>query len=592
MEGQLARAAVLYATQTGTAQAMALDVAEHLSANGVAAVACAVDEYALERLSDAGTLVVWIAATTGAGVPPTSFAAVWRRLLARALTEAQPLLGRRHVVLGLGDSSYTHYNVVARRLSARLQQLGAAQDVLALQLVDAAAVGGPWPQYVHWRGLLLARCAPAPLRSVAPVPPSPYRVDENCGAGPDEAQPGDLCALELNARVTAPAHWHEVRRVRVAVAGVQPGEVVYVWPANTGRVDGQLPRVALPPADEGMLHRSADESVDSWLLRHGLEPARRVRVWGNAPAAWWHGRALALRTWMSWVFDPWAPAQPYFAVRVAAHYSSQRSDPARAERLADMGRNPFSAGVCAWALDERRTASEVLEELACRGCDVPLALLLSALPLHQPRPYSVASVEPGHCSLLVAVAQRRTPLGRLREGRVGATLRCSPPLLRVAIAPGPAPLAALAAWHARPGLLVTAGTGVAGVASLAAGPRPQWTLYHGCRDAALDGLELLCPELTTQDRRATWVAQSRVSGAAHRYVWHALLADSAHVHATLWAQDGFAAVVGSSRMARDVLSALATVVRLHGASNMELEAARDAVQLLVQRGRIVLDVWD
>jgi sulfite reductase alpha subunit-like flavoprotein len=60
--------------------------------------------------------------------------AAWRRLLSARLPK-DLLEKQRFAVFGLGDSGYINYNVVAKKLFRRLQQLG-AQPVLDLGLGD------------------------------------------------------------------------------------------------------------------------------------------------------------------------------------------------------------------------------------------------------------------------------------------------------------------------------------------------------------------------------------------------------------------------------------------------------------------------
>ncbi len=83
-----------------------------------------------------------------------------------------------------------------------------------------------------------------------------------------------------------------------------------------------MPPVCLE-ASGGVAHCVPVESVATWMRRVGL--ADDVwRVWSSEPEcadAWWQGRALALSQWLTWVFDPWAVAEPYHALRVAAQYT-------------------------------------------------------------------------------------------------------------------------------------------------------------------------------------------------------------------------------------------------------------------------------
>ena len=61
--------------------------------------------------------------TTGDGDVPDTMMSFWRFLLRRDLSP-QSLSNVKCAVFGLGDSAYAQFNVVARKLHARLRQLG------------------------------------------------------------------------------------------------------------------------------------------------------------------------------------------------------------------------------------------------------------------------------------------------------------------------------------------------------------------------------------------------------------------------------------------------------------------------------------
>lgn len=137
---------------------------------------------------------------------------------------------------------------------------------------------------------------------------------------------------------------------------------------------------------------------------------------------------------------------------------------------------------------------------------------------------------------------------------------------------------------------MTAGTGIGGVLSFFGGSSEKldWTLYHGCRDRKVDdlGVDALLGSL----RKVTW-AESRVVGAPFKYVWHAMLADSAEIWDILWgAGGGFMVVVGSTGMARDVDSVLATIIKQQSGKSHD-----DAVAMVKQKqleSKILVDVWN
>jgi sulfite reductase alpha subunit-like flavoprotein len=127
------RVLVLYASQTGHAADAAERVAAAASRRGFAASLLSADAFDVAALPREAR-VVFVVATAGDGEFPDAAARLWRFLL-RADLPAGALGGVRAAVFGLGDSSYAKYNAAARKLAARLAQLG-AQPLCARGLGD------------------------------------------------------------------------------------------------------------------------------------------------------------------------------------------------------------------------------------------------------------------------------------------------------------------------------------------------------------------------------------------------------------------------------------------------------------------------
>ncbi|GAA55585.1 NADPH-dependent diflavin oxidoreductase 1, partial [Clonorchis sinensis] len=88
---------------------------------------CPLDSYTpINRLAKECDPIVFVCSTTGYGVPPDNMCQFWRRLMSRNLPVGRALpTNLRFAVLGLGDSSYPKFNIVAKKLYRRLVQLGA-----------------------------------------------------------------------------------------------------------------------------------------------------------------------------------------------------------------------------------------------------------------------------------------------------------------------------------------------------------------------------------------------------------------------------------------------------------------------------------
>lgn len=125
---------VLYASQTGQAEEIALQTAKALQTAGVPlrlAVLGTVDRAELR----ATTRALFITATYGEGDPPDSAAAFVDKVM--GAPDGADLAGLHIGVLALGDSSYRHYCGFGRALDGWLQRQG-AQPLFARIDVDKA----------------------------------------------------------------------------------------------------------------------------------------------------------------------------------------------------------------------------------------------------------------------------------------------------------------------------------------------------------------------------------------------------------------------------------------------------------------------
>jgi sulfite reductase alpha subunit-like flavoprotein len=105
------------------------------------------DDYDISQLPHE-RYVVMIVATAGDGETPATMRSFWRFLLNKSLS-ASSLQGMNVGVFGLGDSSYAKFNACARRMTTRLQQLG-AHHCVPLGLGDDQAGYGYYTAWNDW----------------------------------------------------------------------------------------------------------------------------------------------------------------------------------------------------------------------------------------------------------------------------------------------------------------------------------------------------------------------------------------------------------------------------------------------------------
>lgn len=117
------RLLVLYGSQTFTAQEAAERIWRTSKALNFHGPVQAMDEYPISRLIQE-KFAIFVCATTGQGDEPDNMKRFWKFLLRKSLP-ANSLVKLKFGVLAFGDSSYTKFNFVGKKLHKRLLQLGA-----------------------------------------------------------------------------------------------------------------------------------------------------------------------------------------------------------------------------------------------------------------------------------------------------------------------------------------------------------------------------------------------------------------------------------------------------------------------------------
>ena len=123
-----AKLTILFATESGNAEALALAAKRDATRLGFAARVLDAADATPAALATAGTLLV-IASTWGEGEAPQRATRFLRALLA---DDAPRLDGLRFAVLALGDRAYTQFCETGQTIDIRLEALGAARAATRL----------------------------------------------------------------------------------------------------------------------------------------------------------------------------------------------------------------------------------------------------------------------------------------------------------------------------------------------------------------------------------------------------------------------------------------------------------------------------
>ncbi|KAG6216043.1 NAPDH-dependent diflavin reductase [Claviceps purpurea] len=511
---------VSYGSETGNAQDMAEELGKLCQRLHFTTTVKDLDSVDLRELLQ-HELVVFVISTTGQGDMPHNTLAFWKRLLRKKLPPGC-LSELRYTCCGLGDSTYLKFNWAARKLTRRLDQLGASTFLEPCE-ADEQFPEGIEGSFVRWADGLrkhLTEHHPDPQgRDAIPenemLPPNfslapamnqcrrdiPQDYSEELPSAPPSdllPVPNSHCATLIeDKRITPPTHWQDVRLISLEIPealALNPGDCVTVYAKNFPEDVQKV--ISLMEWDQ-----IADEPLDLSLcsLPGGL----------HAPSP------CTLRDLLLHNIDINAVPRRSFLKNLS--YFSDNQD--HKDRLLEFTMTEYLDEYFDYATRSRRTIIEVLEEFD--SVRVPAHRILDVFPLIRGRDFSIAnynplsaassasSPSPTRIQLLIALVQYRTILRKPRQGLCSRyiSLLQNPSTLSVTIKP------VLSAIHGplnaeRPLIAFATGTGIAPVRSLIqerlshklpSGARPQTMLFFGNRNRGADYFfaeewEALAPE--------------------------------------------------------------------------------------------------
>ncbi|OQR95841.1 NADPH-dependent diflavin oxidoreductase [Thraustotheca clavata] len=578
---------VLYGSATGTAQDVAEQIGRMASARLVPTVISAMDDFAIETLPNL-THVVFVVATTGDGEAPENMTQSWKLLLRKSLG-SDSLSNVHTAVFGLGDSSYAKYNAVARRLQARLVQLGASEIIDRGLGDDQHELGyhgalNPWLEKL-WSKLLATfnhlpvnfvvddspkMIAPKYKVSITNVksPPCPHTFY----APPKSVLPqlnGQLIMAKLvkNDRLTAEDWTQDVRHVQLEIPSIEykPGDIALLYPENVD-VDG----------------------INALLNRLNLDKKTMLVVDRVDGAAHDFPSPMTIEELVRKYLDIFGTPRRSFFERLSL-FAIDEEEKEKLLELASPGGADLLSDYCT---RERRTFVEVLCDF--KSCHVPLEYLLEFIPRLQPRAYSIASssqMQTKAIELTIGLVEYRTPYKRLKRGICSQYLTS---LTHGAILPvwiktgvfSPPPLD-------KDVILIGPGTGIAVMRALVYS-RTQATgkthLYVGCRHAAKDFLY--------KDEWKVLVANGTLSSLhtafsrdqAWKMYVQGKLNETKQLVFQVLSSGGYCLVAGSAkRMPSDVYEAVRDIIADEG--RVSLKDAEKFMKSLVRQKRYIVESW-
>eukprot|EP00796_Vickermania_ingenoplastis_P007293 gene7293-5135_t len=608
---------ILYGTQTGTAEGLALRLARYALLGGCDSVQVrAADEVPLSEWVSLSPMLL-VCANANQGEAPLSIRQTWRALLDPG---APFLTGLFFAVFGMGDSLYEKFNYMAKMLHNRLHQLGGTplvhrglgdeSDPKGIEEALEPFVRELWTVLGWARGLepahlplhhFAASALPLfPLYQVECVSKDGGEAMDACAAQMVRNPSHFFCDVVSNRRLTAPGHFQAVHHVELrgssGLPDIQVGDALGVFVKNARpQVDRALDLLRCT-GDEIVVVQPYCPTDGSPCLR--AQPRRDVFNAGDLP----------LRRLLEDFVDLEAVVSQEFLWMLSRLVDSDGSEEAAEvrERLLELSDPSRPAEYLAYAHREKRNVVEVLSDF--KQLRVSLDLFVSFAPRMRARFFSIASSPqldgPEACHLTVAQLRWTTPMNRERSGLCSTALTASVPGSRfecchwdggLVLPQIPLPLIAIAT-----------GTGIAPVRALlrewsakaAASPDFAATpvyLFFGCRYAQRDYIY----QEEWEQLRATTLPNLHIipafsrDGQAKVYVQHQL-GRHAKAVGSLLGNKGCPPVVyvcgNAKQMPRDVSRALQQIATAVCADGDEAAGAA-LLQTMHNEGRYQVDTW-
>eukprot|EP01062_Namystynia_karyoxenos_P027986 TRINITY_DN212_c0_g2_i1.p1 TRINITY_DN212_c0_g2~~TRINITY_DN212_c0_g2_i1.p1 ORF type:complete len:724 (+),score=257.53 TRINITY_DN212_c0_g2_i1:98-2173(+) len=595
MELQKPRLAILFASQTGTAESYARSLGKQAKNMGFRVKVEDLMDYDTTNLASEG-FAVFVVSTYGEGEPPDSSRDFYDWLHEPARNAGEDYSGLRYAVFGLGDTQYKHFCQMGKDVDARMEAIG-AQRLCDLGTGDTDQ--NVEEDFDDWKASLWGHAGVfgVQLRDEFEIPPE--RTMEikwqEPTAAPADARPYPRCTAAIPPSQKLPC-WGVVKCNRELLRQSAGPE------RSTRHIEIDVSGTSL--AQEGgyeagdhlgVLAAQSDAAVAEYakVLRLSPQQLNGVVVLAsregntkrnNLPAK------VPVHTALKWYFD--LQGVPKKSVlRAFTHFTQ---DPAERKEFQDMLRvGADNVARYHAAAAKARTVAGFLALFP--STRVPLDFFMETMPRTQPRWYSIASdsaaaEQKGSIHICVALTPGGLASTFLHSTPEGESVPCFVRKSTFHLPPRD---------KKRPLVMIGPGTGVAPLVGFLHRRRAwkaKWydlgecRFYFGCRAKADDWLY---QELQEECQREGIITQLRCAFSRDQpqkvYVQHLLRDDGAEVWTLLQAGANIYVCGDAKHMAKDVDECLTAICESHG--GMSRPAAEKLLGDKEKRGEYIKDVW-
>ena len=214
---------ILYGTQTGNAEGLAMDAATVARAQGFDAVVQGLDDVSIDAFSVMKRVIITIA-TYGEGEMPDNAGLFWESIYS---TDMPRLPDMQFGILALGDTSYDEFCQAGKLLDTRLEQLGASRLVDRLDCdVDYEDIADEWIN----KTIPLANSGNVIVPAVETSPQVVKSIWNRKNPYPAK--------VSVNKLLSGPSSGKEIRHYEIDLADsgltYETGDALNVMPVNDG----------------------------------------------------------------------------------------------------------------------------------------------------------------------------------------------------------------------------------------------------------------------------------------------------------------------------------------------------------------------